>query len=242
MKKELDEYLVKRYPQIFRDRNGSIQETCMAWGFDVGDGWFHIIDRLCANIEGHIKYIENNNERNKKNLEKIKKGENVPEWVKNTYEENGLEIVPVPKVIATQVKEKFGTIRFYISGGDERIDGLIAFAESMSGVTCEECGGVGQTRGSGWVSTRCELHAKKENEGEISVGDPIVVLTNGENVVIEVVEVISQEEIVGVLVEEEKWNDETEEVEVAAGRKEFFNAKYIQTSMLNYWNAEKIIV
>jgi hypothetical protein len=242
MQKELDEYLVKRYPQIFSDRNGSIQETCMAWGFEVGDGWFHIIDRLCANIEGHIKYIEENNERNKKNLEKIKKGESVPEWVKNTYEENGLEVVPVPKVIANQVKEKFGTLRFYASGGDERIDDLISFAQSMSSVTCEECGGVGKTRGNGWVSTRCDTHARKEDVVVVNVEDPIVVLSNGEHIVLEVVEVISQEEVVGVYIEEDNWNDETEEVEVVKEPKQMYKAKYIKTSMLNYWNAEKIIV
>jgi hypothetical protein len=56
MKKELDEFLVKKYPKIFRDRYGDIRNTCMAWGLEIGDGWFNIIDAMCANIQGHINH------------------------------------------------------------------------------------------------------------------------------------------------------------------------------------------
>jgi hypothetical protein len=45
---------------------------------------------------------------------------------------------PVPKIL--QVKEKYGTLRFYIDGGDETIRGMIWFAESFSAHTCEKCG------------------------------------------------------------------------------------------------------
>jgi hypothetical protein len=58
----------------------------------------------------------------------------------------------------TQVKEKFGTLRFYYSGGDDRIDRLVAAAEAASGITCDVCGGRGRTQGKGWISTRCEAH------------------------------------------------------------------------------------
>jgi hypothetical protein len=46
MKKELDELLCKRYPKIFRDRYSPMTVTAMCWGFDIGDGWFNIIE--CA--------------------------------------------------------------------------------------------------------------------------------------------------------------------------------------------------
>ena len=59
-----------------------------------------------------------------------------------------------------QVKEKFGTLRFYYTGGDDVIDGMVRMAESMSGVTCEECGGPGKRVGGGWVTTLCEAHAE----------------------------------------------------------------------------------
>jgi hypothetical protein len=38
-------------------------------------------------------------------------------------------------------------------------------AESMSGVTCEGCGNVGERRGGGWVHTYCEpCETKRETE------------------------------------------------------------------------------
>jgi hypothetical protein len=65
----------------------------------------------------------------------------------------------VQQVVAVQVKEKFGTLRFYYSGGDEFVAGLVAMAESMSGVTCERCGTPGRLHGRGWIKTLCEQHA-----------------------------------------------------------------------------------
>jgi hypothetical protein len=62
----------------------------------------------------------------------------------------------IPQVTLDQVKEKFGTLRFYYSGGDDIIDGMVRMAESMSGCTCEECGNIGKSRGGGWIHTYCE--------------------------------------------------------------------------------------
>jgi hypothetical protein len=68
--------------------------------------------------------------------------------------ENKTEEV-VPQVTLDQIKEKFGTLRFYYTGGDDVIDGMVRMAESMSAVTCEECGNIGECRGGGWVHTTC---------------------------------------------------------------------------------------
>ena len=54
MKEELDKKLCEKYPKIFKNRNGSMQETCMCWGFSHDDGWYDIIDSLCASIQNHI--------------------------------------------------------------------------------------------------------------------------------------------------------------------------------------------
>jgi len=64
----------------------------------------------------------------------------------------------VAQVTLDQVKEKFGTLRFYYSGGDDYIDGLVTMAESMSGVTCEECGLPGTQTQGGWIKTACAAH------------------------------------------------------------------------------------
>lgn len=63
----------------------------------------------------------------------------------------------IPQVIVTQVKEKFGGLRFYYNGGDERINGMVWLAENMSYNICEKCGtteNVGSTKK--WVRTLCE--------------------------------------------------------------------------------------
>ena len=62
------------------------------------------------------------------------------------------------QIHASQVKEKFGGLRFYIGYGDEYIMDIVEKAEDMSYNTCEECGSTdaSQTATSGWISTLCE--------------------------------------------------------------------------------------
>lgn len=50
MTKELDEFLCKKYPEIFRDRHAPMNQTAMCWGFACGDGWFALIDTLCTEL------------------------------------------------------------------------------------------------------------------------------------------------------------------------------------------------
>jgi hypothetical protein len=62
------------------------------------------------------------------------------------------------QVVAEQVKEKFGGLRFYYSGGDEYISGLMSMTESVASVTCEVCGNPGKLRTGGWLKTLCQEH------------------------------------------------------------------------------------
>jgi hypothetical protein len=59
-------------------------------------------------------------------------------------------------VEATQVKEKYGGLRFYYAGGNDFISGLVWMAESLSCCTCEECGSPGTQNDKGWISTLCD--------------------------------------------------------------------------------------
>lgn len=146
MRRELDELLCQKYPKIFADRHKSAMQTAMCWGFDHGDGWFNIIDQLCGNIQHHIDWRDHQRKVLLQN---------------NTY---NVEIPDeVRQVVAEQVKEKFGTLRFYYRGGDEEISGMVRMAEAMSGVTCETCGNPGKTRGHGWVYTACDAHTREED-------------------------------------------------------------------------------
>jgi hypothetical protein len=184
MHKLLDEYLCKKYPKIFADRNKPMTESCMYWGLDVGDGWFYIIDALCSNIQS---WVDNPQWVEKKDLiTKFKSLWNRTVWNWIVYplvrklphdeyqrhsehwqfkydsfeppKEN-----PYRQVVAHQVKEKFGTLRFYYGGGgsneSERgyVRGLIQMAESISGRTCEVCGNMNKDVSStkGWITTVC---------------------------------------------------------------------------------------
>ncbi len=60
---------------------------------------------------------------------------------------------------AFQVKEKFGTLRFYLSTHTDEMSKLITEAEKESARTCEVCGSFGVLRASGWLKTLCNLHA-----------------------------------------------------------------------------------
>lgn len=71
--------------------------------------------------------------------------------------QNYIDSNNVSQVVATQVKEKFGTLSFYYEGGDDLIAGMVWLAEHMSGNVCEICGSienVGST--SGWITTLCK--------------------------------------------------------------------------------------
>jgi hypothetical protein len=137
MKQELDQLLCEKYPKMMVNRDKSMMETCMCWGFECGDGWFTILDQLMSNIQHHI------------------------DWNNKNFEKGYKQYKQVPQVTLDQVKEKFGTLRFYYQGGDDEISGMVRMAESMSAVTCEECGNPGTTGGQGWISTLCETHRNK---------------------------------------------------------------------------------
>ena len=64
----------------------------------------------------------------------------------------------------TQVKEKFGTLRFYVNHSTEKQQSVINFAEMLSSSICEECGTTKQNvklRKGSWVRTLCSECAKK---------------------------------------------------------------------------------
>ena len=65
---------------------------------------------------------------------------------------------------ASQVKEKFGTLRFYMSGYLDGMDEHISEACRKSAVTCEYCGATGALRSDGgWLTTLCDKCAVDKN-------------------------------------------------------------------------------
>lgn len=100
-------------------------------GFCIGPGWWPILESLCANIQSHI------------------------DWQNKNHEKHPV----VPQVIVTQIKEKFGGLRFYFDGGDDNVYGMVRMAEAWAEHVCEECGKPGKSRNTGWIKTLCDEHA-----------------------------------------------------------------------------------
>ena len=123
MKKELEQKLIEKYPNLYKNHGGDPRQTCMAWGIAVGDGWYDIIDKLSEKLESY-------------------------------------------GIVAEQVKEKFGGLRFYIGGCSKEIFdevyGHIREAEKLASQTCEVCGKPGKSRGGGWIKTLCDECDKKD--------------------------------------------------------------------------------
>lgn len=171
--------LMDRFPILFQDRNKSMRETCMCWGLEVPQGWWHILDQLCTVLEFHnIEFVKNHR----------------------------------IAIIADQVKEKFGTLRFYYTVREvdengvavdchdelpadlenklriakEYLDMLaqqyINEAEDMTYNTCAECGvplnKENKVETKGWITYLCnecdeerQIKAdEKENQNEEPAG------------------------------------------------------------------------
>jgi len=129
MTPEKDVELCSKYSKIFKNRDMRKFETPIARGLECDDGWFDLISALCHNIQNYV------------------------DWKSSVLSSEECENL---QPVADQVKQKFGGLRFYITGGDERIEGMIMMAESMSYKLCEWCGNKGKLRSGGWVTTLCD--------------------------------------------------------------------------------------
>lgn len=183
MTPELDAKLCAEYPRIFRDRYAPMDQTAMCWGPECGNGWYHIIEALCGIIQSHIDHGCRDRAwalRYNRALRRAQAGDTqalvrfyavsrTPDslaWAQTQAQrdlDSAVTLRDVPEapaqVVATQVKEKYGTLRFYVDYADDYVRGAIALAEHLSARTCETCGAAGKLRGDFWLSTRCDEHA-----------------------------------------------------------------------------------
>ena len=177
MKSELQQKIFDKYPKIFGDRTKPMTETCMCWGLEVGDGWYDLIDVLCEALTYTYSTSVKVDEEDGKRLG--------IEPYKFEDKDNYYFSVKAPQVIAEQVKEKFGTLRFYhrvefnkdivslletekypelqkiVDRYNNYIDGIIHFADVASARTCETTGQPGEMHVSyGWYKTLNKDYAK----------------------------------------------------------------------------------
>jgi hypothetical protein len=174
--------LIHKYPDLFHKKeDGTLVCPCGAW---VPAGWRVVVYELCGAIDYYIKYTSTAKLRvtSKKYylwnslykttqalhhfiINKVCKRLNNPtfnrHWNKlehkllhHTSRHTAYDRVYPPAIKIDQIKEKFGELRFYYSGGDQKVDGMIRFAEYLCHHTCEVSGEKGELhiRGS-WLKT-----------------------------------------------------------------------------------------
>jgi hypothetical protein len=190
MKSKLQRKLILEFPQFFAtDQQIYIGDNPMMeevdellnqkkivlpiqFGFECGDGWFMILEELMSEIQNHIE----NENRNRDNEFKYKWMWKVQYWFRMKgypkfsdwiYEHAPRGRRPPISINIGQIKEKFGGLRFYYSGGDNSIGGMVFLAERLSYKICETCGSTKNvTQTEGWIKTLCEdcMTKIKKNE------------------------------------------------------------------------------
>jgi len=128
-----EDFLINNFPNLYPpyDPLYPLSPTNNRFSFACGDGWFDLLRECSARLEKEII--------KQKAMFPMAPREELPH--------------------AQQVKEKFGTLRFYLSTGTDEMYQIINEAEERSAQECEECGQPGCLRQGGWISTLCDAHA-----------------------------------------------------------------------------------
>ena len=88
-------------------------------------------------------------------------------WFQLIYDLSKELVAMDSKLEAVQVKEKYGTLRFYVGGATDAVFNLIFAAEEKSSGICEVCGSMQDVKtgpDGGWVRTLCGACRGKEEK------------------------------------------------------------------------------
>jgi len=171
MKAELENKLIEKYPNFFKNRTKSPKESLMCFGCECGDGWFKILENFC----GYADTLTKSRNFRVKLKDELK-----------TEENRGVLTFGCPQVVFDQIKEKYGTLRIYwhfepiedyevlksklqdpkaldaqIEKFSQIIEAAVEFSEYLSSVTCEITGKPGKLYTNGWCVTLCPEEAIK---------------------------------------------------------------------------------
>jgi hypothetical protein len=115
-------------------QNDSAMSCINLFGFECGDGWFNVLKELIEQIRDIC--------------------------VENCINDETDDNFP----IVTQVKEKYGSLRFYMNSVNDEISSVIEVAEDKSRETCELCGKAGHmVCNNRWYMVRCDECFKPDN-------------------------------------------------------------------------------
>lgn len=178
MTRELQQELFDKYPDFFKGLNDpGLVVLPIQFGLEIGDGWYIILSQLLESIDNYqTRNITNTRIKNKwlrlfdqklndfRSSLSLKKGVNLlRRFLRDASlyiqtHANHEQYQQFSPVVINQVKEKFGGLNVYYSGGDFFIDGMVWLAEDLSYKTCESCGSVHDVtqNKTGWIKTYCK--------------------------------------------------------------------------------------
>lgn len=183
MSPELSKQLCEKYPKIFSNRHGDPKDSPISFGIECGCGWYKVIDMLCMAASNTYSTGL-----------RIDKEDAAKYGIESPDDEAGERYyftVESPQMVASQVKEKFGSLRFYyrldfdprvteliktekypelqkiVENFHSYFDGIVYMAEILSINTCEITGREGEMHLSnggknGWYKTLNREYAKSE--------------------------------------------------------------------------------
>lgn len=138
--KEFDKYICEKYPNLFREKNLPMSQTCMCWGIDCDKGWNSLIEEAMDSLNF---------------LEKTTGLEFVIKQVKEKFGQLTIYYVPYDNGNCSLSPEE-KTICHNIANS------IISNAQNKSSNMCEKCGNYAETlRHNGWIYTVCDEHKEK---------------------------------------------------------------------------------
>lgn len=165
MTPELDQALCAQFPLLFQQHG----KPAHVYGMAIGDGWHGLLKTLCELLYAPYVQAKDAYERARKNEGTAPyRGAAVVTAVDVERARLAMAAAQAQLPHVVQVKEKFGTLRFYTNHANERASAYIEFAEHLSGRVCEECGAPGRTRGRGWIRTLCDTHHAEQESRRLA--------------------------------------------------------------------------
>jgi hypothetical protein len=127
MKEELQSKLYADFPELFKEKDLPMTETCMCWGIECGDGWEPVIRNACRALNRSCELA-----RRKKSFpredeiivwfhnlcRKLERKFKLPYNTLYTAKHREYQRFPGFSFRFSQIKEKFGTLRIYFNFED----------------------------------------------------------------------------------------------------------------------------
>ena len=158
MSPHLEKLLLTKYAPLFDGQRGGTRHV------GVGDGWYTLLDTLCALIcwehrpdrsPWETKHPSHGNAAHQ--------GAGRDDAVTRTPADLTWSEYEVTLPVVHEVKEKLGALRFYANGCNEVVSSYVMFAECLSARICEVCGAPGEKRADhGWLRALCDRHYADE--------------------------------------------------------------------------------